>query len=212
MERKELVQRKYAVYGVGMMSDEPTDRVHLDSRQLRVLAHPLRVRLLAALRADGASTATALAARLGTNSGQTSYHLRQLADVGLVEDDPGRGTGRDRYWRAAHQMTHWEEPDADAPPEDRAASDWLVGRQASLVQRWMQTWIGGRADVDPAWRAVAGISDYAFHLTPDQLGSLTAELTEVLERYRTEVSDPSAEGASRVIGVVAAFPQDRVEV
>ena len=58
--------------------------VELDSHKLRVLAHPLRSRLLATLRAEGPATATSLAATLGTNSGATSYHLRQLAEAGLA--------------------------------------------------------------------------------------------------------------------------------
>jgi len=58
--------------------------VHLDARQIRVLAHPLRFRLLGRLRLDGPATATGLARALETNTGATSYHLRQLADVGLV--------------------------------------------------------------------------------------------------------------------------------
>ena len=70
-----------------MVTPDPRS-VRPDSRQLRVLAHPLRSRLLGALRHGGPATATALAARLGTNSGATSYHLRQLAEAGLVEDDP----------------------------------------------------------------------------------------------------------------------------
>ena len=70
--------------------------LHPDTRQLRVLAHPLRSRLVGALRFHGPATATQLAARLGTNSGATSYHLRQLAEVGLVEDDAERSSGRDR--------------------------------------------------------------------------------------------------------------------
>ena len=78
---------------------EPT-RVHLDRAALRMLAHPLRSRLLAELRQHGAATATSLAARLQTNSGATSYHLRKLAEVGVVEDR-GEGTGRSRIWTAS---------------------------------------------------------------------------------------------------------------
>ena len=62
----------------------------LDSVRLRTLAHPARARLLGLLRIEGPATATALAQRLGTNSGQTSYHLRQLAAVGLVVEDTER--------------------------------------------------------------------------------------------------------------------------
>ena len=60
--------------------------IRLDARALKTLAHPLRSRLLSALRIGGPRTATDLAAELGTNSGATSYHLRKLESVGLVTD------------------------------------------------------------------------------------------------------------------------------
>ena len=72
---------------------------------LRALSHPVRLRMLALLRTEGPATATTLAARLGLNTGATSYHLRQLAEHGFVVDDPERGDGRDRWWQAAHRAT-----------------------------------------------------------------------------------------------------------
>src|SRR5215213_4648029 len=89
--------------------------LHPTAEQLQALAHPLRSRLLGALRFHGPATSTALAARLGTNSGATSYHLRQLAEVGLVEDDEERSNGRDRWWRAAHDMTQWRSEEFEDP-------------------------------------------------------------------------------------------------
>ena len=59
--------------------------IQLDAEAVRVLAHPLRSRLLSALRLHGPATATELADRLDTNTGATSYHLRKLESVGLVE-------------------------------------------------------------------------------------------------------------------------------
>ena len=82
------------------MADD-LNQVHLSSRQIRVLAHPLRVRLLGRLRGDGPATATQLAGVLGTNTGATSYHLRQLADAGLVVEEDRPGGGRQRRWSLA---------------------------------------------------------------------------------------------------------------
>src|SRR4051812_49756154 len=67
--------------------------------------HPLRARLLTALRMNGGATATALARELGTNTGATSYHLRKLASVGLVEETEG-GRGKERWWRAEIGRAH----------------------------------------------------------------------------------------------------------
>ncbi|HJU96652.1 MAG TPA: helix-turn-helix domain-containing protein, partial [Jiangellaceae bacterium] len=47
-----------------------------DLEPLRAFTHPLRMRLLAALRSDGPATASDLGRLLGESSGATSYHLR----------------------------------------------------------------------------------------------------------------------------------------
>jgi predicted ArsR family transcriptional regulator len=45
------------------------------------------MRILGSLREFGPATASALADRLGESSGATSYHLRQLASFGFVEEE-----------------------------------------------------------------------------------------------------------------------------
>ena len=179
--------------------------VHPDGQQLRTLAHPLRSRLLGALRFHGPATATALAARLGTNSGATSYHLRQLAAVGLVEDDVERSTGRDRVWRSSHDMTSWRSTDFDDDPDARAADDWLARRQASMAGRWLDDWLSARDEWPAEWRAAAEQSDYHLELTADGLRSLMDELHEVMRRH-LDVADPSTPGAERVLVLLQAFP------
>ncbi len=80
------------------MESMPT-LIHLDRDQVLILAHPLRHRLLSALRLGGPSTATVLAESLDRSTGKTSYHLRKLADVGLVAEDDDRGNARCRRCR-----------------------------------------------------------------------------------------------------------------
>src|SRR5688500_2064671 len=70
----------------------------LSAREVRALAHPLRLRMLEVLRA-GPATATMLARELNESSGATSYHLRELEKGGFIEDDSERGNARDRWWR-----------------------------------------------------------------------------------------------------------------
>ncbi|NUT30943.1 MAG: helix-turn-helix transcriptional regulator, partial [Streptomyces sp.] len=90
------------------MVEEP--KLHeLDARTLRGLAHPLRMQLLSALRRGGPATASQLAEKLGESSGATSYHLRQLAAYGFVEDAPDHGKGRERWWQAVHQGVRFDE-------------------------------------------------------------------------------------------------------
>lgn len=176
-----------------------------DGAQLRALAHPLRSRLLGALRFHGPATATQLAARLGTNSGATSYHLRQLADVGLVEDDAERSTARDRVWRSAHDSTSWHSTDFDDDPDARAADDWLVRHQASTSSHWLDDWLSARHEWPKEWREAADQSDYHLVLTAAGLQALMGELHAVVRRH-LDAEDPSAPGAERVTLLLQAFP------
>ena len=63
-----------------------SDEIRLtEATSLRAYAHPLRLRLIGLLRAEGPMTATQAAARLGDTVPNCSFHLRQLAKYGLAE-------------------------------------------------------------------------------------------------------------------------------
>jgi predicted ArsR family transcriptional regulator len=179
--------------------------LHPTGEQLRALAHPLRTRLLGALRFHGPATATALAARLGTNSGATSYHLRQLAAAGLVEDDPARSGGRDRWWRAAHDSTSWISTDFDDDPDARAADDWLVRHHARRSAEWVGDWLDARQDWSAEWRAAAEVADYHLDLTPAALRALMEDLHATVRRHRDR-ADVDAPDAQRVTLLLQSFP------
>jgi len=179
--------------------------LHPTGAQLRLLAHPLRSRLLGALRFHGPATSTALAARLGTNSGATSYHLRQMAEVGLVEDDPEHSNGRDRWWRAAHDATSWRSTDYDDDPDAKAADDWLLRRQARLYSDWLHDWLESRDEWSAAWRDAADQSDYHLDLTAAGLRALMDELHAVVAKHRDAPADPDPE-AERVTLLLQSFP------
>ncbi len=175
----------------------------LDAAALRTLAHPLRARLLAELRREGPATATTLAAVLDTNSGATSYHLRKLAEVGLVEQAPG-GTGRERLWRAAQDMHSVVPSDFAGDPDSQAALTWLAGEGlrhfTDVASHWQQT----QADWPDEWRDAGGASDYLLRLSAAQTAELMQELYAVIERYR--IAEPGVDPA-RVILYLHAFPQ-----
>jgi hypothetical protein len=195
-----------------MVNDEPPTppplrEVRIDHRQVRVLAHPLRMRLVGALRVRGPATATTLAELLGTNTGATSYHLRQLAEVGLVVEDPDRGTGRQRWWQAAHDMTNWEPTDFDDDPDARAAIEWIEGDQVRLLVEHAERWFAARHEWSPAWRDAFGMGDIFLTVPPARLEALKDEVWQVLDRYRAEAEAAPAEpGAERVQVFLAAYP------
>jgi len=186
-------------------------RVHLDRAALRMLAHPLRSRLLAELRQHGAATATALAARLQTNSGATSYHLRKLAEVGVVEDN-GEGTGRARIWTAStsgrpRREDAAEDAGQDGDDDAAAALAWLARDYLHHFTDRADAWLDDQERWPAAWREPAGLSDHLVQVTPEQLAALRAELEQVVQRYRrVGAGNPSAK---RVSVYLCPLPVDR---
>src|SRR3982750_5031446 len=72
-----------------------------DPRVMRALAHPARIEIVEYLNSTGAVvTATECAGMVGLSPSATSYHLRELARYGLVEQAPSRGDGRERVWQS----------------------------------------------------------------------------------------------------------------
>lgn len=182
---------------------EPTTR-NESSRQLRALAHPLRSRLLAQLRVHGRATATELAAALGTHTGATSYHLRRLAEAGLIEDT-GTGTGRRRVWAAAPPADRAEEPDV-LDDDDLAAAQWLQHDYVEHFAERATAWVDASSDWPDSWRDDCGLTDHAVLVTTEQLTALAAELAEVMERYRR--AGAGSPGARRVAAYTALLPID----
>jgi DNA-binding transcriptional ArsR family regulator len=164
----------------------------LTGTQLRALAHPLRARLLGALRVESPQTATGLAAKLGTNSGATSYHLRQLAAAGMVTEAAGHGQGRERWWRAAHRSHSWVDSDFADDPDEQAAVDWLSGFYLRHFSERAHTWLARRREWSPEWRDAAALSDYLLELNPEQLADLNRDLEGVIERHQSREPGPDA--------------------
>lgn len=177
-----------------------------DRSALRTLAHPLRSRLLAELRIHGEATATDLAGALGTHTGATSYHLRKLAEVGLVEDT-GTGTGRRRVWHAVAEAAPGPFDDEPLDEDDAEAADWLALDYLAHFGDRAQSWVTEQQVWDPVWRELCGLEDHTVQVTAEQLAALRAELLEVLDRYR-RVGQGNPQ-AKRVVVYTCPLPVDR---
>ncbi|KRA42652.1 winged helix-turn-helix domain-containing protein [Devosia sp. Root635] len=163
------------------MSEQPRRDIKSiapDPTALKALAHPLRLRMLGILRIDGPATASGLAARLGLNSGATSYHLRQLALHGFIEEDATRGSQRDRWWRARHEATNV----MSATAEGEALELGLAFEQAALhgQMQHMQRAHAAYPDLPQAWRQASTVSDYTIPLTAEAARALVEKLQAVL--------------------------------
>ncbi|MFD4033090.1 ArsR/SmtB family transcription factor [Streptomyces sp. NPDC058637] len=182
---------------------------HVDTRTLRGLAHPLRIRLLNALREFGPATASGLADRLGESSGATSYHLRQLAAYGFVEDDPERGKGRERWWKAVHTGTVFQRTDSflqHPDPEVRGAIGVVLHEVATTHAQELNTWLGTMHEWPQEWRQAFDMSDFKLRLTPELSLELAEKMQELVNSYRGRVPE-GTEGSAVVRTHLHVFPR-----
>jgi len=151
-------------------------------QQMRALTHPTRLRMLGILRTEGSTTATALAQRLGLNTGATSYHLRQLAQHGFITDDEARGNGRERWWRAAHASTRtdWED---DPDPADMETLDAYLQSIVVVYTQMLQQAVEERATLSMEWRNASTMSDWRCRLNPEQARRLIDVISEAIEEF-----------------------------
>ena len=190
---------------LGVTEDNGWTGIQLDARAIRVLAHPLRSRLLSRLRREGPATATTLAAAMHTNSGATSYHLRQLESVGLVTDT-GEGRGKQRLWRASTDYHGWKASDFRGDEDAAAAREWLerdyIRQLATRAERWQDVSSGW----PDAWTDVLGLRDTSVTVTPEHMAELNSELEALLARYRHRGQDDPA--ARRIQVYTHTHPTD----
>jgi DNA-binding transcriptional ArsR family regulator len=192
----------------GMAKKKPPTRTVkrlTDPRALRALAHPIRLELVGLLRRRGPLTATQAAELIGESSGSTSFHLRQLAKYGLVED-AGGGAGRERPWRATAMFTGW--PDAAESPELAAASRLLGGVIAEKYFEWLMHWLENRDNEPDEWLQAAGFGDTLLWVTAEELLELGQEQQALMDRYLDRLTKPELRppGAREITYVHLAFP------
>jgi len=160
-----------------------------DSRTLRALTHPVRIALIEALLLGGAMTATEVGERIGESPTTCSFHLRQLAKYGFVEE-AGGGKGRSRPWRLTATGMRFSSVHAD--PETEMAAGALVRMLRDRQFARYQTWLETNGDFPREWRDAAGSSESIIYLTAGELEELNQELLALLlPRFRERLTDPA---------------------
>jgi hypothetical protein len=160
--------------------------------------HPVRTALLDLLRARPQVTSAEAARELGGNTGQHSFHLRRLAELGLVEEVPGV-TGRSRPWRL-RVGTPTRAAEAAPTPD-------LGDLNRSLEDESYQRWLERRDGVGPAWRRDEAFSE-VLHLTPRELTALAVAVRALVSLFRHRETDVYARpaGSAPVAVVARLFP------
>lgn len=167
-----------------------------DARTLRALTHPVRIAILEALGLGGAMTATEAGEQIGESPTTCSFHLRQLAKYGFVEE-AGGGKGRARPWRMTSigMSLTASHDDPEAEIASAALARLIRERQLDRYRHWLET-----SSVYPRqWREAAADSQFMFYLTVEELEELNAELSALLlTRYRDRLADPARRPAGSV--------------
>jgi DNA-binding transcriptional ArsR family regulator len=173
-----------------------------DVRALRALAHPLRNRLLGHLRVNGPATASRLGRVVGESSGSTSYHLRQLAAYGFVEEVEGQGSARERWWRARHRMTSWQAADLLQQEGGAEVQDEMTRLQIDQHARVLDAWHVQKDQLGEEWQAAASLNDHGMRLRPEQARQLADELNAVLDRWMAHHPDEQASEGTEIVVVL----------
>jgi len=158
----------------------------------RLPEHQVRTALLELLAEAGTVTATEAAARLGYSSGLCSFHLRQLARYGRIEEVP-QSHGRARPWRLRRETGEPERGFGELARglEDESYQQWLAQKDRA-PEEWRR---------DEAFSAVV-------YLTPEEMAAVAETVRRTLARYRDREERPSIRpAAARPVAVVSRlFP------
>src|SRR5215470_12552463 len=165
-----------------------------DPKAMRALAHPVRLALLEALTDAGTLTATEAGERVGESPANASFHLRQLAKYGFVEE--AGGEGRRRPWKLKQlgmRFTDVHEDEATAAAA-RQLSRTMHARYFARAERAFEE----RHALPKEWREVTGANQMRLYLTPAELKALDDDIVKLLlERHadRRTASPDHPDGA-----------------
>jgi DNA-binding transcriptional ArsR family regulator len=177
-----------------------------DPQVMRALAHPARIEIMEHLGSTGAVvTATEMAGQVGLSPSATSYHLRELAKYGLVEQAPSRGDARERVWRSV--APGWSVETDHEEPEARAAQRALIDVYLTRDFARLRDWFARQHDEPREWREASVLSGSMLLLTADELRAVDQAVRDVVEPYRRRerMADPPV-GARTVAVHFAAVP------
>lgn len=144
----------------------------------KTLAHPVRSRILDYIGHYGEANSTSVASALGESTGTTSYHLRKLAEQGLIEEIPERSAGRERWWRVL-PFDHVAASQAErGPDEEGAIRQWASQKLGADIELFIKAMT--EYDGPQGW---AQVQRHGIYLTQDETLALFADYLALLRKY-----------------------------
>jgi hypothetical protein len=187
-------------------SDQPSAMRDVnDPKTLRALTHPVRLALLEALALEGPLTATAAGELIGESPTTCSFHFRQLAKYGFVEE-ADTGPGRLRPWKIVNvgmsfsDVTDDQETSVAAKSLERMVFERAMSRLASFITT--------KSNFPKVWQEASQNIETILWVTPEELEQVTREVLGIFNRFLDRISDASArtEGSLPVEALMFAYP------
>lgn len=174
-----------------------------DLEALKALAHPRRQAMLQHLELHGPATSATLARALDLNTGATSYHLRELARHGFVQDIPERAQGRERWWRAVRRDLRFPRRSRQDPRTRAVVDEMNRLAFASDLELFARAQLD--ADERGDWADALPCSRGTIHVTPGELRDFFEEYIALLNRYKRPEGELPP-GARTMLTRFLAFP------
>ncbi|MEV6397660.1 helix-turn-helix domain-containing protein [Streptomyces sp. NPDC051907] len=165
------------------MADSESRRI-ADLDTLKAFGHPLRMRLYRGLFVARTATASQLAEQVDEAVSLVSYHLRRLADHGLIEEAERQSEdGRERWWQVASQGLTMRDEDFRGAPELVAAHTAVTRMSFEQRGELYRRYLDAQSAWEPAWRGAAFSSEYLPRLTAEELDQLGREMHDLIKKY-----------------------------
>ncbi|MFF1568533.1 ArsR/SmtB family transcription factor [Streptomyces sp. NPDC058293] len=153
--------------------------------------HPVRIALLDLLAEVGTVTSTEAAARLGHSSGLCSFHLRQLARYGLIEEAPPTD-GRARPWQLRWESDHLT---------DQAGAVEFTPLAHGLEDESSWHHLAHLEQVPAAWHHDESFSA-VLRLSPGEVSQLVASIRQLMTDFQVR-HDAAATRPADTVAVAA---------
>lgn len=191
--------------------------LEVDAAALKAMAHPLRVQIMRILQLRKRASVTSLADELGETTGATSYHLRQLAKFGFVEEfEPDDETSdgdtetptagrKQRWWRMSVDQIHITGFEFMRNEDTREAAGFLLREFQADRSRRLANWFATGTQWPEEWQRASSDMDGRLDLNPKQARALADEMAELITKYRRL---KPGRGARTIDVQYAIFPAD----
>lgn len=152
----------------------------------RAIAHPVRLALIEKLQQRRTARASDLAALIDEPANSVSFHLRQLAKHGLVEQDPQPPStdARERWWRLTEDASFrvsGEDVNADSRRDYERMARVLRQRAHQRVDDFFDAAV--RLD-SPDSEVESGNTDLLLRLSATEINTLRSGISDLLQQYQ----------------------------